>query len=199
MKLGVLGGTFDPVHNGHIMIAEAVLSHLNLNRVTFIPAGHPCFKTNQPVTAAVHRLRMVKLAMAGKPYFRLSDMEVKREGVTYTVDTLRELKGSLAPRDKLFFIMGWDSLRELPLWHSPLELITLCRLVVVPRAGCPKPDLTVLENEVPGLSQRIIMLNEPQIEISSSDIRERVKRGVDIRGLVPATVADYIAENGLYQ
>lgn len=198
MKLGVLGGTFDPVHNGHIMMGEAALSHLALNRVLFIPAGHPCFKKNQQVTAAVHRLRMVELAIAGKPSFRLSDMEMERGGVTYSVDTLRELKGRLEPQDELFFIMGWDSLKELPLWLNPSELISLCKLIVVPRAGCPKPDLAALEKEVPGLSQRVVMLDEPQIEISSSGIREKVENGIDIRRLVPRAVADYIAANGLY-
>jgi nicotinate-nucleotide adenylyltransferase len=199
MKLGVLGGTFDPVHNGHMMLAEAALSHLDLKQVIFIPAGHPYFKTSQPVTAAIHRLRMVEMAIAGKPHFRLSDVEVKRGGVTYTVDTLRELKDSLKPRDELFFIMGRDSLKELPLWRRPLELISLCRLVVVPRAGCPKPDLTALEKEIPGLSQRLVMLDEPQIDISSSGIREKVRNGADIRELVPESVADYISENGLYR
>ena len=198
MKLGVLGGTFDPVHNGHIMMAEAGFSHLDLNLVIFMPAGCPCFKKNQPVTAAVHRLRMVELAIAGKPSFRLSDMEVERGGVTYSVDTLRELKGRLEPQDELFFIMGWDSLKELPLWLNPSELISLCELIIVPREGCPKPDLTALEKEVPGLSQRVVMLDEPQIEISSSDIREKVRKGIDIRGLVPDAVAGYIYENGLY-
>jgi nicotinate-nucleotide adenylyltransferase len=199
MKLGVLGGTFDPVHNGHILIAEAALSRLNLAQVLFIPAGHPRFKGSQSVTAAGKRLRMVELAIAGKPSFRLSAMEMERKGVTYTVDTLRELKGILKPRDELFFIMGWDSLKELPLWHNPSKLISLCRLVVVPRAGYPEPDLTELEKEVTGISQRVVMLDGPQIEISSSDIREKVKNGADIRGLVPDVVAEYIAENGLYK
>lgn len=199
MKLGVLGGTFDPVHNGHIMMAEAALLHLNLSEVVFIPAGCPRFKGKESVTAAKHRLKMVELAIVGKPSFRLSAMEIERRGVTYTVDTLRELKSSPEPQDELFFIMGWDSLKELPLWHRPSELISLCRLIVVPRAGCPKPDIAELEKVVPGLSLRIIMLDEPQIEISSSDIREDVKNGADIRGLVPGAVADYIAENGLYR
>ncbi len=199
MRLGVLGGTFDPVHNGHIMMAEAALSQLNLSLVLFIPAGRPRFKGNETVTAAKHRLRMVELSIAGKPCFQLSDMEVRRGGVTYTIDTLRELKSSLSPRDELFFIMGWDSLKELPLWHRPLELISLCILVVAPRAGCPEPDLTELEKEVPGLSQRLVMLDEPQIEISSSGIREKVRNGADIRGLVPEAVADYIVEKGLYR
>jgi nicotinate-nucleotide adenylyltransferase len=199
MKTGVLGGTFDPIHNGHILMAESALSHLNLFEVLFIPAGCPCFKSKKAVTPARHRLRMVKLAIAGKPSFRFSAMEVERAGVTYTVDTIRALKSSLEPQDELFFIMGWDSLKEFHLWHQAAELISLCRLVVVPRAGCPKPDIAELEKEIPGLMQHIIMLDSPVIEVSSSDIRQRVKNGMDIRGLVPDAVAEYIAEKGLYR
>lgn len=180
-------------------MAEAALSRLNLAEVLFIPAGNPRFKENESVGDAAHRLKMVELAIAGKPPFQLSAMEIERGGVTYTVDTLRELKSGLEPQDELFFIMGWGSLAELPLWHQAAELITLCRLVVVPRAGCPKPDIAELEKDMPGISQSIIMLDSPVIEISSSDIREKVRSGQDIRGLVPDAVADYIAEQGLYR
>ncbi len=199
MKLAVLGGTFDPIHNGHILMAEAALSHLNLTEVLFIPAGNPRFKGNESVSDAAHRLKMVELAIAGKPSFGVSATEIERGGVTYTVDTLRELKSSLESQDELFFIMGWGSLAELPLWYQPVEIISLCNLIVVPRAGFPKPDLTQLETDVPGLSNRVIMLDEPQIEISSSELREKVKNVEDIRGLVPDAVADYIAEKGLYR
>ena len=142
---------------------------------------------------------MVELAIAGKPSFQLSAMEIERGGVTYTVDTLRELKSGLELQDELFYLMGWGSLAELPFWYQPVEIISPCKLIVVPRAGFPKPDLTQLETDVPGISDRVIMLDEPQIEISSSDIREKVKNGKDIRGLVPDAVADYIAEMGLYR
>lgn len=199
MKLGVLGGTFDPIHNGHLMMAESALRHLGLSQVLFVPAGRPRFKNRRAVSAARHRLRMVELAIDGKPSFRLSAMEIERRGVTYTVDTLRELKSGLEPADELFFIMGWDSLAELPLWHQPSDLISLCNLVAVPRAGYAKPDLTILEKKITGLSQRLFMLNEPVVDISSSDIRNRARDGLDIRELVPDSVADYIAENGLYK
>jgi len=180
-------------------MAEAALSHLNLTEVLFIPAGNPRFKGNESVSDAAHRLKMVELAIAGKPSFGVSATEIERGGVTYTVDTLRELKSSLESQDELFFIMGWGSLAELPLWYQPVEIISLCNLIVVPRAGFPKPDLTQLETDVPGLSNRVIMLDEPQIEISSSELREKVKNVEDIRGLVPDAVADYIAEKGLYR
>ncbi len=106
MRIGVLGGTFDPIHNGHILMAEKALSHLNLSEVVFIPAGRPRFKEEQQVTEEEHRLLMVQAAIAGKPSFRLSAMEIDREGVTYTVDTVRELAGHLGGGDELFFIMG---------------------------------------------------------------------------------------------
>jgi nicotinate-nucleotide adenylyltransferase len=198
MKLGVLGGTFDPVHNGHLMIAEAALSQASLSEVLFIPAGRPRFKDEESVTAARHRLRMVELAILGKPAFRLSAMEIERGGVTYSVDTLRELKSGLRPPDELFFIMGWDSLANFPSWHRACELISLCRLIIVPRAGWPEPDMVLLEQRLPGLSQSLILLNSPVIEISSYDIRQRVRNGSDIRGLVPDAVADYIGEKELY-
>jgi nicotinate-nucleotide adenylyltransferase len=199
MRLGILGGTFDPIHIGHILMAEEAAARLNLSEVIFIPAGRPRFKEDSRVTEAEHRLRMVKLAIGQKPSFRLSTMEIDRGGVTYTVDTVRELAGHLAPQDELFFIMGWDSLKELPLWRSPSELISLCRLVVVPRAGCPKPDLSQLETKIFGITKRLIMLDKPEIEVSSSEIRERVRLGFGIDGLVTETVAAYIAENGLYR
>jgi len=199
MKLGVLGGTFDPIHNGHILMAESALFHLNLNQVLFIPAGRPRFKDRNAVTAARHRLRMVELAIDGKPSFRLSAMEIGRRGVTYTVDTVRELKSGLEPADELFFIMGWDSLKDLPSWHRPSDLISRCSIIAVPRAGYAKPDLNLLEKKIAGLSQRLFMLDEPVVDISSSDIRNRVRDGLDIRTLVPDAVADYIAGKGLYR
>ncbi len=199
MKLGVLGGTFDPIHNGHIMMAEEASAYLGLDEVIFIPAGQPRFKEGEPVTEAAHRLRMVELAIEGKPSFRLSAMEIERGGVTYTVDTLRELKRRLKPQDELYFIMGWDSLQELSLWHSPSELISLCKLAVVPRPGFPKPDLALLEEQIAGLKQRVIMLDKPVIQISSSEIREKIKNGIGISGLVPDAVADYIYAHDLYR
>jgi len=199
MKLGILGGTFDPIHNGHILIAETVLSRLDLAEVLLIPAGNPRFKNGGAVTDACHRLKMVELAAAGKPLFRVSAMEVERRGITYTVDTLRELKDKLGAQSELFFVMGWGSLAEFPLWHKPSEIISLSKLVVVPRQGLPKPDLAELDRKIPGLAKQTIMLDEPLVELSSSDIRGRIKNGADIQGLVPDSVAAYIAENRLYQ
>jgi nicotinate-nucleotide adenylyltransferase len=180
-------------------VAEEVSSRLGLGEVVFIPAGRPCFKIDQPVTGARHRLQMVRLAIAQKPSFKISTLEIERRGVSYTVDTVKALSGRLTPQDELFFIMGWDNLKDLPLWHKPSELVSLCRLVAVPRVGCSVPDLSSLESRIPGLSQRVIMLDKPEVAVSSSEIRERVHLGLSIDDLVPLPVAGYIAEKGLYR
>jgi nicotinate-nucleotide adenylyltransferase len=199
LRTGILGGTFDPVHNGHLLVAEVVSTLLDLGKVIFVPAGHPRFKADKPVTDASHRLRMVSLSIAEKPSFVLSTMEIDRGGISYTVDTVRVLNERSKPEDELFLIMGWDNLRDLPMWHKPLELISLCRLAVVPRVGCSMPDLASLESRIPGLSGRVIMLDKPEIAVNSSEIRERVRLGLSIDRLVPLPVANYIAENGLYK
>ena len=198
MNIGVLGGTFDPIHVGHLALAEEVRDRLELAEVLFVPAGQPYLKASTPISAAEHRLQIVRLAIAGRSYFTLSTMEIERTGPTYTVDTIAELKSRLDDEDELYFILGWDTLDELPKWHEPGRLISLCRLVAVPRVGCPVPDLGSLDKAIPGLSGRVIMLDKPEIGISASVIRERVARGLSIKHLVPEAVAKYIREQGLY-
>jgi len=197
MREGLLGGTFDPIHNGHLAIAEGVRARLNLDEVIFMPAGRPRFKENNPAPAA-HRTEMVRLAIAGKPYFRLSTLEIERAGPTYTVDTIAELGGQLDSRDKIYFILGWDSLIEFPRWRESSRIIERCFLVAVPRPGSPRPDLDVLEILVPGMAERVIVLDAPRVDISASDIRRQVARGEPVRQFVPGAVADYIREHGLY-
>ena len=157
--IGVLGGTFDPVHKGHLVIVGEVRDRLKLNKVLFIPAGEPCFKAATQVTPAEHRLKMVNLAIESEPDFVASDIEIKRSGLSYTVDTIGELKKNLGKGSELYFILGWDNLSDLPHWHQPLKLVSLCRLVAVPRVGCPVPDLEKLEEAIPGISKRVIMLD----------------------------------------
>ncbi len=198
MNIGVLGGTFDPVHLGHLIVAEETRARLNLAEILFVPAGQPRLKTNNLISPAEHRVQMVRLAIAGEPYFKLSTMEIERAGPSYTVDTMAELKGQIGAGDKLFFILGWDNLMQLPQWYEPSRLVTMCRLVPVPRVGYPSPDFNSLEAAIPGLSQSIIMLDTPQIEISSSEIRDRVARGLSIHHLVPEPVERYIREHRLY-
>lgn len=198
MNIGVLGGTFDPVHTGHIIVAEEARVRLNLAEVLFVPAGLPWLRGDSPVAAAEHRVHMVRLAIDGKPYFRLSMIEIERGGPSYAVDTVAELKGQLGAKDELYFILGWDSLVGLPRWQEPSRLIAMCRLVAVPRVGCSAPDLDSLETSIPGLADRVILLDEPRVDISASEIRDRVSRGLPIDHLVPEPVERYIREQGLY-
>jgi len=198
MNIGVLGGTFDPIHVGHLLVAEEARARLNLAEVLFVPAGQPWLRLNNAILPAEHRVEMVRLAIAGKPYFKLSTMEIERPGPTYTVDTMAELHAQLGVGDELFFILGWDSLTQLPQWREPSRLIKLCRLAAVPRVDYPVPDLGSLEAAIPGLSQQVILLDEPHIDISASEIRRRVARGLSIHQLVPKPVERYIKEHGLY-
>ncbi len=198
MNIGLMGGTFDPVHNGHLIIAEEVRTQLNLAEVLFVPAGQPWLKANSPITDAEHRIQMVRLAIAAKPYFKLSTMEIERPGPSYTVDTIAELQGQLGVRAELFFILGWENLTELHQWHEPSRLIKMCYLVAVPRVGYPAPDLNSLEADIPGLSHSVIPLDTPKIDISASAIRNRVAQGLSISHLVPEPVERYIRQHGLY-
>jgi nicotinate-nucleotide adenylyltransferase len=142
---------------------------------------------------------MLRLALEGEAHFRLDTREIDRAGPTYTVDTIRELKQELAAGDELFFILGADSLAELPKWREPETLIRLCCLVAVPRPGYSFPDQKALEGAIPGIGRRVIRLDAPNIDISATEIRDRLARGASISDLVPGPVADYIREHGLYR
>ena len=198
MNIGVLGGTFDPIHNGHLIVAEEVKTRLNLAEIIFVPAGQPWLKAERPISPAEHRLQMLRLAIADKSYFKLSTIEIERTGPSYTVDTITELREQLGSEDELFFILGWDSLAELPQWREPSRLIKMCYLVAVPRPGYPRPKLKTLEVIIRGLSQRVMLMKKPEIDISASAIRERVAKGLSVRHLVPEPVNRYIKENKLY-
>jgi len=198
MKIGVLGGTFDPIHNGHLAVAEEVRGRLSLSEVLFVPAGRPWLKGDAPISPARHRVEMVRLAVADKPYYKVSTMEIEREGPSYTVDTIGELRAKIGAGDELFFILGWSSLAELPQWKEPARIIELCKLVAVPRPGYPRPDLRSLDTSIPGLSRSVIILDKPEVDISASDIRDRVARGLSIHHLVPEPVERYIGEHRLY-
>ena len=198
MKIGVLGGTFDPVHNGHMIVAEETRRQLDLSEVLFVPAGQPWLKEDSPILAAEHRIQMVRLAIAEKPYFRLSTVEVDRDGPTYTVDTIAELRTTINDGDELFFMLGWDNLVQLPQWKEISRVIGMCSLVAIYRPGYQFPDLSPLETAIPGLSQKLIILDKPAVDISATDIRRRVCRGLSIGHLVPEPVDEYIKTHGLY-
>ncbi len=198
MRRGLLGGTFDPPHLGHLQIAEEARRKLCLDEVMFIPAGLPWVKAAMKVTPACHRLEMIKLAVAGKAYFSVNDIEVQRSGPSYTWQTLQELK-SQYPGDELYFILGWDNLTSLASWHYPDRIVKAACLVAAPRVGTPPPDLHNLDARVPGLAARSIILTEPEINVSATAIRERVRLGEPIGHLVTEGVAEYIRRHGLYR
>ena len=196
MNIGVLGGTFDPIHIGHLIVAEEARLRLELGEVLFVPAGEPWLKQDRDITPAVHRVEMVRRAIATNPYFKLSTLEIERPGPSYTVDTLTMLRKQLGSRANLFFILGRDALEDLPLWKEPQKVVQLCRLVVPPRLG--SGDLKHLEKAMPRLLERVVRLDMPVIGISSSGIRQRLAQGLSIRYLVPPAVEEYIAEHGVY-
>jgi nicotinate-nucleotide adenylyltransferase len=205
MNIGVLGGTFDPIHMGHLVVAEEARIKLGLREVLFVPAGQPWLKLDRNITQAVHRVEMVRRAIDTNPHFKLNTLEVERPGPSYTVDTLTMLRKQLGSAASLFFILGRDTLAELPLWKEPEKLVQLCRLVVAPRSvlseveGSSSKDFKHLQAEIPGLMDKVIQLDMPVIGISSSGIRQRLAQGLSIRYLVPEGVGEYILEHELYR
>ena len=198
MNIGVLGGTFDPIHLGHLVVAEEVKARLGLAEILFVPAGQPWLKMSSPILAAEHRVQMVRLALGGKPYFKLATMEIDRPGPSYTVDTITELQSKFGAGGELFFILGQDNLAQFPQWREPSRLVKMCRLVAVPRPGYSLPDINSLEAALPGLSRSLILLDKPEIDIDATEIRKRVAQGLSIRHLVPEPVDEYIRKHKLY-
>ncbi len=196
--IGVLGGTFDPIHTGHLILAEEARIKLELSEILFVPAGQPWFKQDRSITAATHRVGMVRRAIASNPYFKLCTLEVERPGPSYTVDTITILQEQIGAEASIFFILGRDILADLPLWKEPNKLVQICRLVVAPRLSSSLSDLKSLEQSIPGVRDNIIQLDMPVFEISSSEIRKRVAQGLSIRYLVPDEVEKYIIEQKIY-
>jgi len=199
MRLGVLGGTFDPIHFGHLLAAEEVRESLHLTRVLFAPASSPPHKQQTPILPVAHRLAMVELAIADNPAFALSRIDVDRPGPHYSVDLMRLVRAEYgtAP-DTTWLIVGADSLLHLATWHAPDRLIRECRLAAVARPNYPV-DMAALEATLPGLTARVDWAEMPELGIASSDLQQRVRAGRSIRYQVPAAVARYVAEHGLYR
>ncbi|MEW5957537.1 MAG: nicotinate-nucleotide adenylyltransferase [Chloroflexota bacterium] len=198
MRLGILGGTFDPIHLGHLLLAEVSRDRLGLQRVLFAPAGDPPHKQDQSITPAYHRQAMVELAAAAHPNFDVSPVDLERPGPHYSVDTVRLIRARFdLPAEDCYFLIGADSLEDLPRWRRPGELVRLCRLAVAHRPG-HQPDLTRLVGQIPGIAGRLDWVEMPALGISASDIRARVRAGQSIRYQVPAEVQAYIQTHRLY-
>lgn len=194
MRVGVLGGTFDPVHLAHLVLAEQARSRLALDLVLFIPAGQPWRKGQRVVTAADHRLAMLRLAVDGEDGFGISDSELRRDGPTYTADTLEALAGERLD-DEFFFIVGADALADMAHWHEPERIVRHAALAVAARDGRPPAAVPDLGAARP----RIEAFEMPRLDVSSSAIRRAVAAGRSVRFLVPAAVERYIAEHALYR
>lgn len=197
-RIGILGGTFDPIHTGHLLAAEQCREQLRLDELRFIPTYVSPFKLDKRAADGKHRLEMLLLATQGNPSFRVDDRELRRGGTSFTVDTLRDLKTE-RPESELVFLMGADSLAEFDKWREPGEICRLAKVVVVARGGTTLPDLKMLEAYLPSgsrVQEHVVAM--PQCEISSSSIRQAVADGRSIRYQVPAAVLAYISQHQLY-
>lgn len=198
-RLGVMGGTFDPPHIGHLIAAQEAALALDLERVLFVPAGVQPLKIGEPVSPAEHRVRMVELAIAGNPCFELSRADVDRPGPSYTVDLLALLRGQLGPQAELHFIVGADSLAELPTWKDPVRILQLSRLVAVPRPGYPLVPPEDLGLPLALARERVVCIRAPGVDLSATELRARVAQSKPIRYLVPEAVEAYIRRHHLYR
>lgn len=198
MKIGIMGGTFDPIHTGHLIIGEYARTTLNLDEIIFVPVGLPPHKDNSKVSTSSIRLEMTKLAISSNSYFYLSSIEVDRKEITYTIDTIKELK-NIYKEDELYFVIGGDSLFEIEKWKDFDELIQLCKFVVLERPDRTREEMDqkILELK---LSYQIELekIYSPLIDISSTEIRKRVKNDLSIKYLVPELVEAYIMDHELY-
>jgi len=190
MKIGVLGGTFDPVHIAHLAVAEQARVQLDLDRVVFVPAWIPPHKPANHASAArtPHRIAMLQLALAGNPAFALDTCEISRQGTSYTIDTLRALHAQLGTHAQLHLLIGADNWAIFDTWREPREIMRLCRIAVYPRPG----------SALPCPSEALHMLEGPAFDLSSSWLRARIAAGYSVRYLVPDPVRDYIAAHHLY-
>ena len=198
MNIGILGGTFDPVHVGHLSIAKAAMDQAALERVLFIPAGQPRLKQAEPVASADHRIEMVRLAIEGNPRFQVCDAEAQRTGPTYSVDTLVKLSAKLGRGTDLFFILGMDVLDQFDQWKEPERVLGLCRLLVLDRPGEQDFDWPGFYRRVPTAKGRVQIVRAPLVDVSATELRRRAEAGEPLDGQVPDAVAIYIHEQGLY-
>ena len=198
MKVGLFGGTFDPVHIGHLIVAEEARVVLDLDQVIFMPTGQPWLKAGRQITEAHHRLAMVEMAVKANRHFTASEMELRRPGDTFTVDTLLELREQRGGEEEICLILGLDSLWELHRWRQPERVLELVTVVGMSRPGFEEVDPKTLDCIRPGASGAVRLLKGPLIGISGSQLRRRVSDGLSIKYRVPESVEAYIYEHGLY-
>jgi len=192
MRLGLYGGSFDPVHLGHLLVARAALEELSLDRLIFLPACQSPFKPQTVPEAGTLRLRMLRLALAGEPRFAVDDREIRRGGVSYSVETVRSIREEFpSPAVRLFWLLGADQVSGLPLWRDAEALAGWVEFVVIPRPGSAFSALPP--------QFRLTSLRGWSVALSSSEIRERIRRGLEVRHLLPPAVAEVIAAEGLYR
>jgi len=195
--LGIFGGTFDPPHLGHLILAVEACQQLGLRRLLWVLTPIPPHKLDQTITPSEHRLAMLQLAIAGNPDFELSRVEMDRRGPHYALDTVN-LLAEQNPGAEMVYLMGGDSLRDLPAWHRPADLVSACRYLGVMRRPGDSIHLPALEAILSGITHKIRFVDAPLVEISSREIRQRVAEGRPFRYLLPPAVYDYILEHNLY-
>ena len=199
---GLYGGSFDPIHYGHLIAARAMVERLDLEQVIFLPSARPPHKDGATFANPVHRGAMVKLAIEGEPRFAYNDFDLTRTGPTYTFDAVVHFRDQFGPDAELFWMIGMDSLAELPTWHRVGELLHTCRIIAMPRPGAGAIDWSALKRslgEAPTARLRENVYDAPMIDISSTTVRRRTAQGRSIRYLVPEPVRQYIAAHGLYR
>ncbi|MGQ9678638.1 MAG: nicotinate-nucleotide adenylyltransferase [bacterium] len=191
VRLGIFGGCFDPIHLGHLLIAEDVILKLKLHKIIFVPTFHPPHR-RRPVAPYRSRVEMVRRAIAGNPFYSLSRIEENRPGPSYTVETLKQLR-LVFPQTQLYFLLGYDQYRTIVWWHKPLELTKIAKVVVMSRPGIPRPPLLAGHNP-----RAVIFLDVIPVKLTATTIRERLAKGMSVCYLLPRAVAHYIYQNRLY-
>lgn len=198
-RFAVMGGTFDPIHYGHLVTAEAVRDQFKLDKVLFMPTGNPPHKMNRATSDPNHRYLMTVLATITNPYFEVSKLEIDRAGITYTVDTIKELRRIYGDDAEIYFITGADAVLEIFTWYNVEELFKICTFVAATRPGFHGKDMEQKLNEIKSkYKEEIFSIEVPSLAISSTDIRSRIKNGKTIRYLLPEAVEHYIRNNTLY-
>lgn len=198
MRIGIMGGTFDPIHIGHLISAEYARENMKLDKILFMPSGNHPFKENSKVTDSNIRVEMTSIAIAENPYFEISKIGVDRKGTNYTIDDMRELKEKY-PNDEIYFIIGSDIIEEIEKWKDFYKLTRLCKFILFDRWGKDQDKLDEKIKELELLyAMDITKIKSPIVEISSTAIRNRAREGLSIKYMVPKTVEDYIIKYGMY-